>query len=302
MSGITTALGMAGSLAGAGIGQAMNIGAQRDMIDYQIQASKDLANYNHQLGLKMWEDTNYAAQVYQLEKAGLNPALLYGKGGGGGGTVAQGSGGIPSGNAPRIDIGMALQQGAQLAVAKAQAENLQANTEKTQAEKAEIEARTPTHAKQIEKTNSEIDKLASELKVNEETARKIQTDVRETEANINKIKAETNRTNQLTPLDAQRIEQEVKGLITKNLYLDAKERAELQNFAADYAKTMQEIENMKAGITQKDEEIDLNQFRQQMEAKYPSLFNVGGGVLNQVLNFLTGGRDNFYQHTPERRR
>ena len=34
--------------------------------------------------LEMWEKTNYPAQVAQMRKAGLNPALMYGQAGAGG--------------------------------------------------------------------------------------------------------------------------------------------------------------------------------------------------------------------------
>ena len=44
--------------------------------------------------LAMWNETNYGAQVSHLEAAGLNPALMYGAGGGGGSTTAgSGAGG-----------------------------------------------------------------------------------------------------------------------------------------------------------------------------------------------------------------
>jgi hypothetical protein len=48
--------------------------------------------------MDMWNKTNYGAQVAQMEKAGLNPALMYGMGGGGGTTAgSQGGGNASSG-------------------------------------------------------------------------------------------------------------------------------------------------------------------------------------------------------------
>ena len=46
----------------------------------------DMANWSHNANKDMWDYTNYENQVAHLEAAGLNPALLYGQGGGGGAT------------------------------------------------------------------------------------------------------------------------------------------------------------------------------------------------------------------------
>ena len=55
--------------------------------------NKDMYNYQMNKQFEMWENTNYSAQVEQLKKAGLNPALLYGKGGGMGATTGSASSG-----------------------------------------------------------------------------------------------------------------------------------------------------------------------------------------------------------------
>ena len=54
---------------------------------YALQAGKQ----SHQYNQEMWDYTNYKNQVKHLEAAGLNPALLYGQGGGGGATAAGGN-------------------------------------------------------------------------------------------------------------------------------------------------------------------------------------------------------------------
>jgi len=53
--------------------------------------------------MEMWKNTSYAAQKEQMQKAGLNPALLYGMSGGGGQTTG-GSGVAVGGNGMGIDI------------------------------------------------------------------------------------------------------------------------------------------------------------------------------------------------------
>ena len=50
--------------------------------------------------LQMWQDTNYSAQIDQMKKAGVNPALLYGQSGGGGTTTGGSTPGINGTGAP----------------------------------------------------------------------------------------------------------------------------------------------------------------------------------------------------------
>lgn len=55
---------------------------QRELGKLQLGFDKEMTDYSFQKQLQMWKDTNYKAQVEQMEEAGLNPALLYGMGGG----------------------------------------------------------------------------------------------------------------------------------------------------------------------------------------------------------------------------
>ena len=56
----------------------------------QYNLNREMAKYSQELNKEMWEYTNYENQVKELEKAGLNPALLYGKGGGSGASTQGG--------------------------------------------------------------------------------------------------------------------------------------------------------------------------------------------------------------------
>ena len=103
-------LGTAGAgLLGAGMGLALEnhedqrqIAQQQKLQDMQISGNIQMQDYNYQKQMEMWNNTNYPAQVQQLGKAGLNPALLYGKGGGGGATTGSGAGmGVTGGQAQR---------------------------------------------------------------------------------------------------------------------------------------------------------------------------------------------------------
>lgn len=95
-------LGMAiGTAAGSIFGNLMGNKMQQDQFGNQLTLMKKQHEYNEASAntaqaraYEMWEKTNYAAQIEQMKKANLSPALMYGQAGAGGGTVsgAQGQG------------------------------------------------------------------------------------------------------------------------------------------------------------------------------------------------------------------
>lgn len=129
---INGALGMAlGSL-----NDKRQLNQQQRLQDMQIRGQEQLTDYNYSKQLQMWHDTNYGAQVQELDKAGLNPGLLYGGGGGGGTTTGSAGGAVsgaqaPSGGHEAIDmIGMGLN----MQLLKAQKEVLETQAQKNKAE------------------------------------------------------------------------------------------------------------------------------------------------------------------------
>lgn len=99
-------------LAGTGTNAMMNvIGAKKqhrrtkELMGLQKSNQMELNQQGYDLAYKMWNETNYKAQREQLKRAGLNPALMYGMGGGAGGTTQSGSGGsAASGQAPQNEF------------------------------------------------------------------------------------------------------------------------------------------------------------------------------------------------------
>ena len=105
----------------------------------QAAINKEQAKYNQGLAMDYWDYTNWENQVDHLKKAGLNPALMYAKGGQGGqtgGGQAQGVGLSPS-NQEAVkaqQMGMALQMAqieSQIKVNESVAEKNKAEAEKT---------------------------------------------------------------------------------------------------------------------------------------------------------------------------
>ena len=84
-----------------------------NLMGLQFGNQLKLNQQGHNLQKKMWDETNYGAQVAHMKKAGLSVGLMYGKGGGSGTTTGSQSGGSASmGQAPQtrpMDIGTMLQ-------------------------------------------------------------------------------------------------------------------------------------------------------------------------------------------------
>lgn len=114
---------------------------QQEALNKQAVASqKEMADYNYNNQLKMMNETSYSWQKEQMEKAGLNPSLMYGQGGGGGATTgSSGGGGVSGGQAANAAAtqgansasGMGMMQAAMM---MAQTENIKADTKKKEVE------------------------------------------------------------------------------------------------------------------------------------------------------------------------
>jgi hypothetical protein len=96
----------------------------------QVDAQKELTDYNQQKALAMWKDTSYGAQKEQMKLAGLNPAMMYGMSGGGGQSAAVSAGSVAAGSAPSAggEQMAGMQLGLQLGLLKAQKDNIEADT------------------------------------------------------------------------------------------------------------------------------------------------------------------------------
>ena len=90
-------LGMAiGTAAGSIFGSLMGNKMQQDQFGNQLTLMKKQHEYNEASAnaaqaraYEMWKETNYPAQIEQMKKANLSPALMYGQAGAGGGIKAQ---------------------------------------------------------------------------------------------------------------------------------------------------------------------------------------------------------------------
>ena len=138
-------MGALGSAGSSGMGGIMGLmfGKSQDRRERQqakkigainLGFSKDMADYNQQLGLDFWNETNVGAQIQHLKNANLSTGLMYGGSGAGGSTQSQG-GNVSGGSATRGQEGiMGMQIGLEMQRQKAEIENIKAQTKKSEAE------------------------------------------------------------------------------------------------------------------------------------------------------------------------
>lgn len=110
---------------------------QEKLNELQIQGQMKMSDYQMKQQYEMWLKTNYPAQIEQMRKAGLNPALMYGMGGGAGGATAQApaSGGGASAETAQASNG-SIGMGVQLGLMEAQRKNIEADTKNKEANTA----------------------------------------------------------------------------------------------------------------------------------------------------------------------
>lgn len=106
------------------------------MQERQLQGQKKALKQQNDAAFDLWERTNYSEQVKQLEKAGLNPGLLYGMGGGGGATTQTSNADVDT--YQTSSQGYGIQQMAQVQAVNSQTELNKALAAKANAEAAKV--------------------------------------------------------------------------------------------------------------------------------------------------------------------
>lgn len=120
-----------GTAAGGAIGAGLSLVGQKKREERAVGNQMRLNKQGRELGMQTWHETNVGPQMEKYKEAGLNPALMYGQGGAGGGTVGSPSGGSAPAPQP-MEIGSMVAAGklaAETALLGAQKKNVDADTE-----------------------------------------------------------------------------------------------------------------------------------------------------------------------------
>lgn len=171
-----------------GQGMGMLFGAQQDARQFkqqdklnanQLKYNKQAAEHARELSMKTWRETNLPAQMAMADEAGLNPALLYGQGGAGGQTVGGNTSGVNGGNAgdPNAGVGMGMQMASQLALQKAQKENIEADTDNKKAQANTQGAQAENLVAQTALTNFQSKIAEIEGKIKESTRQDVEQEI-----------------------------------------------------------------------------------------------------------------------------
>lgn len=267
--------------------QALEISGQKQMTDY---------NYNKQL--EMWNATNYAPQMEQLRKAGLNPGLIYGMSGGGAVTTGNQGGNVTGAHAPvgGAEIQTMLGMGIQKELLQAQKENIQADTKKKEVEAAKTAGVDTTKAEteiQNIKQQTENAKIQYELgeiqvgiqSVQEHIAKmtqnqaiaRIATELRSATALMHTAENDQKISTATMQKNIEKVSAELAGIYATNELqktLKGKAEADIENIA----------NNIKVTLGQLANETDRVKIQQQL-TNFETSF---GGQAAQVLQTLLG--------------
>ena len=187
-----------------------------------------LNQQGHHLQMEAWKKTNYSAQMDEMRKAGLNPALMYGQSGSTGTMGGQGGGAASKGAAPGqpgVNMQVAM-MGAQMGLIQAQTQKVEAETEneaggvKKNLQAAYEQAMTKTAGMKTDNYVNETTKRAQIDKIRKDAVNEgLKKAVMEAGVNLDKKKTDQlqNRIYQdwakvgFTALDS------ILGIVTKNL-------------------------------------------------------------------------------------
>jgi len=259
------------------IEQQKKLGQQQLGLNIQQMAAQK------QMDLQMWKDTNYKAQVEEMEKAGINPGLLYGKGGGGGTTIGNSGGNVSGGNGPQGGgeiMGMIMQK-AQLDLMKAQTEatNADANLKNTEAAK-----KSGVDTENVS-ANTEVAKMDAIIK--KYTGKDLQ-DVYE------KIKVPNRGIEEKTYMDELEARQGIAGTIVDmwmNGKLEQKGNYEVEQMMLNNAKTREETKNIIKTFDILEEELKgekLDNILKDVEAQWATGTGLKSGNIVDIATKIIG--------------
>lgn len=273
------------------------ISQQEKLNAVNAKTSKELADYEQELKMKMWNDTNYGAQMAQADKAGVSRAAVLGGGGSGVGQGASvnsisGGGAADAASAMNAATNKAM-SAAQLGLTTAQTANLNADTKKKEVDAAKAAgAETDNTIANTKYTNTitELNNLEKALKgINVKIAGKLENEM--FYGALGELKSKVAKGN----IDAETTEAEIKRITAEASGAIIENQAKKQGIKLDQAKIneintnlQQEWEKIK--LQGKSLDVSKENMKELTEAMlWGAGINATGNVVNSLINLKTGG-------------
>lgn len=256
---------------------------QQKLQDIQIQGQQQMGEFNQGLAKQMWDYTNYENQMKHIEAAGLNPALMYGMGGGGGVTANTPTGNVtgaqaPSGTGHEIQdmAGMGLQIAAQTQLIQSQIEVNKSIANKNNTDATKTGGVDTTAAWQsIEQMKTQITNTEAQTQLT-----KANTAI----AGITKTIQESSMTDQIKQIDlnAQATQQSVFQLQNNTQISDETKETAIKTIQQNYINAIIQGNLMKSNINVNNEQIQ--KMAQDIQQGWAQV-NIGT-IRNQIENMV----------------
>lgn len=264
-----------------GIGEGRQDRRQLEQQKKLNEINKENLDYENAAKLKMWKDTNYGAQLEEAKKAGVSKAAAIG--GSGTGTQAgsiNGGGGSASDaasttNARTAQASQGMQLASQMALMKAQKDNIEADTANKKAE-LPVKGETATGIGLDNKLKTE--NMESAIQQAAEAVRKIRGEA-ESAFNKGEIDRET-QTQQIEQKKAEAIGTGLDNLI--RIATKTKSVEETKAITEGVKQKWEEIKQKWSGLDKEQQKIELDRFAKEITANYPGVGNVLGKGVNDL--------------------
>lgn len=277
-------------LATQGLKNKQQLKQARRLQDLGLEAEATRMQRNEAMAMRMFENTGYGAQMEQMKRAGLNPALLYGMSAGSGGATAQGPSGGSAGQAgvaqaSRGSEGMGLMIG-QMGLMQAQKENIEADTELKKTQAGETDTRAALGDLELK---FRVDSYEDNLDI-----------IRATFSNLQEDANRKNRENRIGDKtegeQTFKIKEEALGAFLENELIRAqtgKTQQEVEQSKAEVKKWAAEIAQQWFNLDRQERELKLKRWEAEIRANFPSISQSIGKMINnavsEVEKLATGG-------------
>ena len=275
---------------------------EKELMGIQLQNQRQLNREQANAQMKMWHNTNYDAQVHKLRQAGLNPALLYAKGGQGGttgsiqgGSAAKGS----AGYAPFMDMSV-LKYGKEMELLEAQTRKLNTESDRiagieTELLRTEIkDLNKGIELKEAQKNYTEMNTKLNEVlrnKANADTM-KVLIDAKNIILDTKLKQVQLGVDKKTADIKVQLAKQSV--LINEiNMKLSKaginKTYAEINKINNDIKLNWMKFGLDKKGLTEKQRQNNIDKFEAEMKVKYPTVWQAIGRIFNDAMRLGQAG-------------